>query len=162
MRDSLTFIAITILFLVIKSTLLPFAPLPDLPLIIVFYCAYTRPSVEGVVLSFALGYMDDYLSGGHIGVSSFALVTVYALTYILSKKVHLLTPLSKAIGAAFMSLVKVIVMYGVLVFAGSPPALTGGVTASVLITGLFAPAVTTLFTRFRIPSNTKLRRRILP
>jgi hypothetical protein len=55
MRDFLIFLPISLFFLALRSTLFKGFPLPDIPLLIVFYVAYTRPSLEGVVLSFVLG-----------------------------------------------------------------------------------------------------------
>src|SRR3989304_4815710 len=73
MREFLVFLPLTIAYFALKSTLFAGFPLPDIPLIIVFYMAYRKAAVAGVLSAFAFGYLDDAFSGGIIGTSSFAL-----------------------------------------------------------------------------------------
>lgn len=144
MRDFLIFLPITLLFLALKSTLFQGVPLPDLPLIIVFYVAYSRPSLGGVVLSFVLGYIDDVFSGAVMGSSSLSLVFVFAAVYLATAKVHFSTAGVKALGASVMALVKGTITYLVLSFMNLHIPFLAYVLPTVFLTGLFAPALIAL------------------
>jgi rod shape-determining protein MreD len=144
MRDFLIFLPITLFFLALRSTLFQGLPLPDLPLIIVFYVAYARPSLEGVVLSFVLGYIDDVFNGAVIGSTSFSLVFVFAIVYLISKKVHFSTAGILVLGATVMALLKGTIIYIILSFFNFYIPFFTNVLPAVLLTGLFAPAVIAL------------------
>ncbi len=146
MRDFLIFLPITFFFFVLRSTLFQGLPLPDLPILIVFYLACARPSLEGVVLSFVLGYLDDVFSSAIIGSTSFSLVFVFATVYLVSRKVHFSTTGMKALGAAVMVLLKGTVTYILLSFFNSNIPFISYVLPAILLTGLFAPAVIALMT----------------
>ncbi len=145
MRDFLIFLPITLFFLALKSTLFEGLPLPDLPIIIVFYIAYARPSLAGVVLSFVLGYIDDVFSGAVIGSTSLSLVFVFALVHLLSKKVHFSTAGMMALGATVMALLKFTAAYIILSSFNTHIPFLAYVLPAVLLTGLFAPAVISVF-----------------
>ncbi len=106
MKDSLIFLAISIIYLTFKSTILPTVPTPDIPLIIVFFMAYNGASIKGVVLSFIIGYLDDTLNGSIIGTTSFTLVFIYAATHVLSQRMHFANVSTKVFGCAAASLIK--------------------------------------------------------
>ena len=59
MKEFLIFLPLTILYLALKSALFPNVPAPDIPLIIIFYMASRKASIEGVLLAFVLGYVED-------------------------------------------------------------------------------------------------------
>ena len=88
MKDFLIFIPATIVYLAVKSTIFASFPVPDLPLIMVFYLGYTRPSLEGALLCFVVGYIEDALAGGVTGSTSFALIFIFLCAYFLSRKVQ--------------------------------------------------------------------------
>jgi rod shape-determining protein MreD len=141
MRDFLIFLPITLFFLALRSTIFKDLPLPDLPLLIVFYIAYTRPSLEGVVLSFVLGYIDDVFSAAVIGSTSFSFIFVFAFVYLVSKKVHFSTPGIKALGASVIALLKGTITYIILSFVNFNISFLAYVLPAVLLTGLFSPAI---------------------
>lgn len=150
MRAFIIFLLTTIIFLVLKSTLMPTLPLPDLPLIITFYIASRRPSVEGVILCFIIGYFDDALSGGIMGMTSFSLLFVYAATYVLARKVDFSNNLSKAVGGGAASLLKGILTF--IVWSNITPGVSFfmHVVPVVIVTAVFTPLIFSLFTRFRV------------
>ena len=110
MKKTLIYFTLAVLFLIIESTLaqavLPPLLIPDVILIMVFYLGFHRVSIEGVLITFILGYLADAFAGGIIGLSSFTLLLIFILTSRLSKIVALNSLLIKIGGAAFMSILK--------------------------------------------------------
>ncbi len=147
MKEFIIFLPLAALYLAFKSTLFANVPVPDLPLIIVFYSAYRKTSIEGVILVFILGYMDDVMSGGVIGASSFSLIIVYMAVRLIASKVHFSTAQARAGGAAGAALLKGILIGMVLRSAGIHASFIGNVLLITVTTGVFAPAFITLFTR---------------
>jgi len=147
MKDFLLFLPLTIVYLVLKSTIFPSVPIPDVPLLIVFYLAYTRPSVEGALLGFAIGYIEDAFTAGIFGSTSFSLVVIFVLVHLLSRKVHFSTPMMRAGAAAALTLLKGALIYTILSFTDFDVPFIGRFVFQAVITGAFAPAIITLFAR---------------
>lgn len=147
MKEFLVFLPITIVYLALKSTILVNLPLPDLPLIIIFYMAYRKPTIEGALMGFVLGYLDDAFNGGIIGTSSFALVLIFLAMHILAKKVQFSTPAFRAGGVAVVALIKGALTYSVLRFANVGVYFFTHVVLMSLVTGILAPGIITLFQR---------------
>lgn len=147
MKEFLLFLPLTIVYLALKSTLFPAFPLPDIPLIMVFYLASRKASTEAVVFAFVLGYLDDAFSGGVIGTSSFALIVIFVCVHLLSMLVQFTSAASKAAGAAGAALVKGAATYYVLRFANVDVYFLTHVVLQALVTGFFAPPVMTVLQR---------------
>ncbi len=145
MRDFVLFLPLTALYLVIGSTLLADLPLPDLPLMVVLYLAYSRASAGGALLGFALGYMEDVFRGAPLGATSFALVFVFAIVHLLSRKVHFSTKAMKVLAAAVMVLLKGALLYALTGLMNKGAPFPGGVAVSALLTGVFMPPAALLF-----------------
>ncbi len=143
MKEFLLFLPITALYLALKSTLFASIPVPDLPLIIVFYVAYSRDSLEGAFLGFVLGYMDDAFNGGIIGTSSFALVFIFLGVHLIARRVHFSTPAMRAGGAAAASIIKGLLSYAVLRYANVNAYFFSYMVLSALVTGICAPPIIT-------------------
>lgn len=141
MKEFLLFLPLTIIYLILKSTLFAAFPLPDIPLIMVFYLASRKASVEGALLAFVLGYLDDAFSGSVIGASSFALVLIFLSTHLMSMLVEFTTPVARAAGAAAAALVKGAAVYYVLRYANVDAYFFTHVMLQALVTGFFAPPV---------------------
>jgi len=141
MREFLVFLPLSVLYLAFKSVLAPGAPLPDLPLIIVFYMAFAMGSFEGALMGFILGYIDDVFNGALIGSSSFALVFVFLCVHLLSRKVHFYTALTRASGALGASIIKGALVFTVLRLTGLNARFFSNVILQSISTGVFAPAV---------------------
>jgi rod shape-determining protein MreD len=148
MRDFLIFIPITVLYLVLKSTIFISIPIPDLPLIIVLFIAYNRASVEGVVLSFLLGYLEDAFTGGIFGSTSFALMVVFVSVYLLSQRVTFSTPFIRALAAGLFTLLKGLLIYIVLRIAHFDAPFLGSILIAAVVTGAFTPAIILLLGKF--------------
>lgn len=144
MKEFLVFLPLTIVYLALKSTLFPAFPLPDIPLIMVFYLASRKASTEGALFAFVIGYLDDAFSGGVIGTSSFALIVIFICVHLLSMVVQFSSPVSRAAGAAGAALVKGAATYYVLRFANVDVYFLTHVVLQALVTGFFAPPVITL------------------
>ena len=147
MRNFLIFIPLTIIYWSVKSTLLPGAPLPDLSLIIVFYAASRGASLQGVILSFMLGYIDDTFSGSVLGSTSFSLIIVFVLVHLFSYKVHFNNTPMRAAGAFILVLVKGGATYAILLSADVSINYFTTFVPVAVTTALFAPVVMILIDR---------------
>lgn len=147
MKEFLLFLPLTAFYLAIKSTLFPGFPLPDLPLIIVFFVACRRPSLEGAVLGFVLGYMDDAFNGGIIGSTSFALVFIFLAIHMIARKVHFSTPLLQAGTVAAATVIKGLLIIAVLRFAAVDVYSIAHLILGAVITGACAPPAITAVKR---------------
>lgn len=147
MREFLFFLPITVAYLALKSTLLPETPVPDMALLVVFYLAARRPSVDTAAFAFALGYIEDAFTGGIIGSSAFTLVVIFLAVSLASKLVHFSTPAMRAGGAFAASLINGLLAYAVMRFTDPDAALMGSMAVEAVLTGIFAPAVMTAFVR---------------
>lgn len=141
MKEFLLFLPITAVYLALKSTLFPDFPFPDLPLIIVFFMAYRRPSLEGALLAFTLGYIDDAFNGGIIGSTSFALLFIFLAIHLFARKLHFSTPALRAGGVAVAMLIKGMLMYLVIRSANASVSLFTFVVLHALVTGICAPPI---------------------
>ncbi|MFQ5736920.1 MAG: rod shape-determining protein MreD [Thermodesulfobacteriota bacterium] len=143
MKEFLLYLPITAFYLALKSTLFPEFPLPDLPLIIVFFVAYRKVSLEGAFLGFVLGYMDDAFNGGIIGSSSFSLIFIFLATHLVSKKVDFATPALRATGAGVAMLVKELLTFMVMRSSNIDAYSFIHVILHSVVTGICAPPVIT-------------------
>ncbi len=147
MKEFLIFLPLTVLYLAFKSALLPGFPLPDIPLIIIFYMASRKASIEGVLLAFSVGYVEDTLNGWIIGSTSFSMVFIFLTAHLLSKKVHFSTPSMRAGGAAFFTLMKGALLYIITRFVNYDVPFLLRIIFQAVVTGIFAPAIITLLSR---------------
>lgn len=147
MKESLLFLPITIVYLAIKSTLFPAFPVPDLPLLIVFYMAYRRASFEAVLLGFVLGYIEDAFSAGVIGSTSFALIAVFIAVNLLSRKVQFSTPAMRAGGVTAASLVKGGIIYAIIRASHSETSFLSTVILQAVVTGATSPLIILFLSR---------------
>lgn len=145
MKDFLIFLPITFIYLIIKSTILPSVPIPDVPLLIVFYIACSRASVEGAILSFVMGYVEDTFTAGVFGSTSFSLVFVFLLVHLLSMKMHFNTQFVRAGAASALTVVKGLLSYLLLSLTAFEAPLGARLVLIAVITGVFAPPLLTAF-----------------
>ncbi len=141
MKDLLILFPLTILYLAVKSTLFASVPVPELTLLVVFYVAYTRDSLEGAFTGFVLGYIEDIFNGGIIGSTSFALVIIYLGVNLASRRMHFNTPAIRAAGAGVASLVKGILIYAAIDHSTASVTAAAAIFFQAVITAIFAPAV---------------------
>lgn len=153
MKESLIFLPVTIIYLAIKSTLLPAFPVPDLPLIIVFYMAYRKASFEGVLLAFVLGYIEDAFSAGIIGSTSFALIAVFIAANLFSRKVQFSTPAMKSGGVLAASVTKGIITYTIIKASHEQASFLVTVVLQAIVTGATTPAIILFLDRITAWAN---------
>ncbi len=147
MKELIAFIPISIVYLALRSTVLAGIPMPDAALIMVFFTASRGPSLEGLLMAFLLGYIEDAFTGGIIGSSSFALIIVYTAVHLASKKAHFSTPGIRAGGAAFFCLLKGLLIFAVLRSAGITAEFFWGIAASATATAVLAPPAMNMLSR---------------
>lgn len=141
MKESLLFLPVTIVYLAVKSTLFPAFPMPDLPLIIVFYLAYRKASFEGVLLGFVLGYVEDAFSAGIIGSTSFSLIAVFIAVNLLSRKVQFSTPAMRGGGIVAASAIKGVIIYSIIRVSHAEAGILSTVVLQAIVTGAVSPAI---------------------
>ncbi|MBI5599406.1 MAG: rod shape-determining protein MreD [Deltaproteobacteria bacterium] len=158
MKDFLIMLPMTVVYLSFKSVLAPAIPFPDITLLITIFIAYERPSVRGVALSFALGYIEDVFNGGIIGTSSFALVGIFTAVHMLSRRIHFSTASIEALSAAGLGLVKGFLVWFVLRLSDLNVPVIPQMLLGAFVTGLFAPVILSFFMWFsghRVPGMAK-------
>ncbi len=147
MKDFFGFTFIVIIYLAFRTTVLPSVPIPDLPLIIVFFLSYKRPCLMGLVLAFFLGYTSDVLMGSIIGITSFTLVFVYAANYLVATRFHYDNHLLRAIGCGIATLASGTLAFLILSFINEDVRFFANVVPQTVVTAFFAPFIITLFER---------------
>lgn len=145
MKEILLFLPIAVVYIAVKTTLFPSFPLPDIPLLMVFYLAYTKPSTAVALFAFALGFIDDAFSGGIIGATSFALVAIFIAVYILSRFVQFTTPSLIAGGGLATAVLKGVLTFSVLKFSNLNVHFFTHVLLQGFVTAVFAPLVIAAF-----------------
>ncbi|MBI5886426.1 MAG: rod shape-determining protein MreD [Deltaproteobacteria bacterium] len=146
-KEILAFIPIALVFMAFKSTLFSVIPLPDIPLLMVFYLAFRRPSVEGAAFAFVLGYMDDVLCGGIIGSTSFAYIVVFMLVHLAGQRLHFTTAFTRSGGAAIAVVLKGALVYAVVSSAGMHVRIFVDVLMQAILTGICAHKAIVLMSR---------------
>lgn len=150
MKDFVIFLPLTLVYLVFKGTLFHALPMPDAPLLAVFYLAVKRPSGRGAFIGFILGCMEDALTGGILGASSFALVAIFLMVNLASKKVHFSTPAMRMASAAVLSVIKGAMMHMVVRGAGIDAPLAVKTFIVAVITAAMAIPAFKLFARLTL------------
>ncbi|MFQ5354629.1 MAG: rod shape-determining protein MreD [Thermodesulfobacteriota bacterium] len=147
MRDYITLFVVAIFYLVLESTIMTSVPMPDVLLLIVFYIAARKPSTAGVLVCFALGYLEDILIGGVLGSTSFSFMAVFITVYLLTKKVHFNAPAVQALTALCLAAMKVFLIYAIMSSINSDLGLSTITLLQIILTSVFAPFVINLLER---------------
>ncbi|MCK4846174.1 MAG: hypothetical protein KAS88_00780 [Deltaproteobacteria bacterium] len=147
MKDLLTYTALTIIYLSIKSTLAPNLPMPDMLILIAFHIATRRPSAVGALLVFSMGYMEEVFTGGVIGVSSFSMGVIYIGAYLVAHKADFAETKINAASAVVVTLLKAVIALILLRLVGVEAHIFPHIIPVALLTGLFAPLFTAVFER---------------
>ncbi len=147
MRNFIIYLCLALVFLTIESTLLysliPSFLIPDVILIMVFHHGFRNPTIEGALITFALGYVSDVFSGGVIGLSSFALVCIFTITCGFAKIVTLNSQLIKIGGTIFMGMMKGIIIYISLSFLNQAISFNA-IFPAAISTGIVSPFIIAL------------------
>jgi rod shape-determining protein MreD len=145
MKNYLIFLPVTLIYLSLKSTLASSLPIPEITVMITLFIAYEKTSLQGLILVFILGYIDDVFTGSVIGSSSFALVLIYVVVGLMSRKVELSTVTTRAGVAAALTLLKMITVWIIIRATGLPVPFMAQIIFTVIVTGLFAPVIIAAF-----------------
>lgn len=147
MKNFLIYIPVTALYLSFKTTVTPGLPVPDITVLIVFFAASRKPSLDVAILAFTLGYIEDIFAGGVLGSSSFSLVFVFAAVVALLRWLEFSTLPAKVIASAALSLLKGTLTWMVLNLSGLEIGFNPGIALVAATTGLSAPLFIALLRR---------------
>jgi rod shape-determining protein MreD len=141
MKDFILFNVISIIYWSFKSTIMPSVPVPDISMLIVFFMAVRGVSVQGLIIAFTLGYIDDTFSGAVLGSSSFALIITYITIYLFCQRISLSTTTGKLMGGFFTVLIKGVFTLLALTLTDIEINYFGTYIPVAITTALFAPAI---------------------
>jgi rod shape-determining protein MreD len=134
----------------LQTTLFHVLPLhlrvsPDVLLVIVVFLGLHRHTVGAALAAFLLGYVQDAVSGGPVGLNAFGMVAVYVLVYLTCRRLWVDNVLSKVVLVFLASWVKAVAVLAVsAVFGASGGAWAstlGGVLANAAAAAVLAPPV---------------------
>lgn len=148
MKEILILAPLTLIILAIKSTLFAGVPFPDILLIIVFYFAYSRRTMEGTLFAFLMGYIEDSFSGTLMGSTSFTLIITFILVYLFSTRVHFTSPQARFIFGSSLELLKLLLLFVLVRLTGHEAELSFWIIPQALVTGLFTPFTITIIENY--------------
>jgi len=144
----------------LQTTLFHVLPLhlrlsPDVLLVIVVFLGLHRHTVGGALAAFLLGYVQDAVSGGAVGLNAFGMVVVYALVYLTCRRLWVDNVLSKVVLVFLASWVKAVAVLAVSIvfgaFAGTLGSALGGMLLNATLAALLAPPVFAMLAGARLP-----------
>lgn len=141
--------AIGMLWLIVATTLAGFLPTrlptPDVVLILVIMFSFQFPLPLGGGLSFALGLVQDVLSGGVIGLNALSKTVIFSLSRWVAKRLYLSAMTSKIAMVFLGGMVDGMLMTFILLIGGmihTPSAvLARQLLLQVMCTTLISPLV---------------------
>ena len=142
MRALITFMVAGVLAVVIQTTLPdPLSFLPAAPDLIVVLCVYLGlhfHSVGGASGAFLLGYLLDTFSGSPPGLYAMAMTLVFAIVYLVSKRLWVENPVTSLAAVALGCGVKIATV--LVYFALATPSNVGWLTLlrTLVFEALFA------------------------
>lgn len=134
----------------LQTTLFHVLPLhlrlsPDVLLVIVVFLGLHRHTVGAVLTAFVLGYVQDAVSGGAVGLNAFGMVAVYVLVYLTCRRLWVDNVLSKVVLVFLASSVKAVAVLAVSAVFGAAggawAATLGGVLLNAGAAAVLAPPV---------------------
>jgi len=155
MRTLLVTSLLAALGLLLQTTILHslrFDPaVPDLLLVLCVHLGLRRHTAGAAAGAFVLGYLEDSVSGGAIGLNAFGMCVVFLLVYLTSRRLWVDNILSRVVVVFLASVVKTA---GVLVLAALFESLEGNwgsmarhVLLQAFLTAVVAPPILTLLHR---------------
>ena len=114
---------------------------PDVPLVVCVFLGLHRHTVGGALGAFALGYVQDAVSGGVAGVNAFGMVAVYALVYLTCRRLWVDNVFSKVVLVLLASSVKAVAVLAVSFAFGAFDGAWGPALGHALATAALAAAV---------------------
>lgn len=148
--------------LLLQTTLLhalPFGfhPSPDVLVVVCVFLGLHRHTVGGALGAFALGYLQDAVSGNAAGLNAFGMVVVYVLVYLTCRRLWVDNAVSKVVLVFLASCVKAIAVLMVSAtfgaFDGDWSPTLSGVLLNAAISAAIAPPLFALLAGARLPTQ---------
>lgn len=118
MRTATVIVGTALATLILQSTVLPLLPigpvLPDLMLVVCVYLGLYVHSPGGALGAFAVGYLQDSMSGALPGLNAFAMSLVFLTIYLASRRLWVSNTLSKIVLVFLASVVKTVAMVALI------------------------------------------------
>ncbi|OGP91890.1 MAG: rod shape-determining protein MreD [Deltaproteobacteria bacterium RBG_16_54_18] len=118
---------------------------PDVVLIVVVIMSFQYPLLLGGGLAFALGIVQDVLSGGIIGLNALTKTMIFALSRWIARRFYLSTMLAKIAMIAFGVLVDLLLVTAIMLMGKmvhlSFSFFVRQLTVQILLTCLLSPLV---------------------
>lgn len=149
MRTALVVALVACVGLLLQSTVLQLLPfehaVPDVLLVVNVYLALHFHTVGGALGAFLLGYVQDSASGSPAGLNACGMLVVFVLVYLTCRRLWVDNAVSKVVLVFLASLVKTIVVVGLLAAftssAGSWRTLPLILLSHAFLAALLAPPV---------------------
>lgn len=130
---------------------------PDILLAVCVFLGLHRHTVGGVVGAFLLGYLQDAVGGGAVGLNAFAMVVVYVIVYLTCRSLWVDNVISKVVLVFLASWVKTVAVLAVSILFGAigddwAPVL-GQALISAVLAAAVAPPVFAVLAGARIPDQ---------
>jgi rod shape-determining protein MreD len=130
---------------------------PDILLAVCVFLGLHRHSVGGVIGAFLLGYVQDAVGGGAVGLNAFGMVVVYVLVYLTCRRLWVDNVISKVVLVFLASWVKTVAVLAVSIVFGAigndwGPVL-GQAMISAVLAAAVAPPVFALLAGVRVPDQ---------
>lgn len=158
MKEIFIYIPIVIIYLSLKSSLMPSMPLPDLSVIIIYYIAIKRPSIATVILAFSFGYIEDIFYGTVVGTSSASNIIVFLIVFFISKKLTLTTPYVIAVVNVILVMIKFLFVTLVGLYVGANGMSFFHAIPLALMTGLVSPLAVQIINVISIKANIEVKK----
>jgi rod shape-determining protein MreD len=148
--------------LLVQTTLfhaLPFGfhPSPDILVVVCVFLGLHRQTVGGALGAFALGYLQDAVSGNPAGLNAFGMVVVFVLVYLTCRRLWVDNVVSKVVLVFLASCVKAAAVLTVSALFGAFDGKWGPTFSSVLlnavIAAVIAPPLFALLAGARLPTQ---------
>jgi rod shape-determining protein MreD len=146
--------------LLVQTTLfhaLPFGahPSPDILVVLCVFLGLHRHTVGSAVAAFALGYLEDAVSGSAAGLNAFGMVVVYLLVYLTCRRLWVDNVVSKVVLVFLASCVKAIAVLTVSAvfgtFAGEWGPTLSTLLLNAVLAAVIAPPLFALLNGARLP-----------
>lgn len=154
MRAGVVLTLVTFLALLVQTTILPLAAIgnatPDLLLIICVYLGLHLHTAAGAIGAFALGYLQDFFSGGTVGLNAFSMCLVFTIIYLTSQRLWVDNVVSKVVVVFLASVVKTSVILGLVALVSVSTlrrSVLGYLIPEAVLAAIFSPAVFAVLSR---------------
>ncbi|OFV87103.1 MAG: rod shape-determining protein MreD [Acidobacteria bacterium RBG_16_68_9] len=117
------------------------AAVPDVLLVLCVYLGLRYHTVGGAIGAFALGYAEDSVSGGAVGLNAFAMSAAFLLVYLTSRRLWVDNMLSKVVVVLLASLVKIAAVTILFAVFLAPEQIWGATVGSLALQSVLTAAL---------------------